>query len=156
MATQWTAGLTDNTGLYAATLNQLGAVSETFTPTWTSSGTQPAIGNGTLTGRYFRIQKIVFVQILLICNSTTTYGTGDYRFALPVTARAGLFGYFSYGTTRVYDQSAATTYYGQASSYANATTYTNAYVGNSLITNTAPMTFASGDEIQMTFWYEAA
>lgn len=156
MATQWTAGLVDGTPLPAATLNQLGAVSESFTPTWTSSGTQPSLGNGTLTGRYFRIQKLVFVQTLLICNTTTTFGTGEYRFAVPVTARAGLFGYFSVGTVRVYDQSAVTTYYGQASFYASATTYMNAYIGNSLITQTAPMTFASGDEIQMTYWYEAA
>jgi hypothetical protein len=57
-----------------------------FTPTWTSTGTAPAIGNGTLAGRYTQIGKTVHAHIRMTCGSTTTYGTGEYSWALPVTA----------------------------------------------------------------------
>lgn len=158
MATQYTDGLSGGEVLTAATMNSIGAASETFTPTWTSSGTQPAIGNGTLTGRYFRINKLVFVQVLVTMGSTTTYGTGEYRFATPLTARAGLYGYMSNGIARVYDSSANATFYGQSTFQAGRTgdvvgliTATTAYIGQ-----TTPMTFAANDEIQLIYWYEAA
>ena len=156
MATQYTAGLSAGQVLTAATMNTIGAASETFTPTWTSSGTQPAIGNGTLTGRYFRVQKLVFVQVLWIAGSTTTFGTGDYRFALPATARTGLFGYMSQGIGRLFDQSSGTLYYCHAAFKDGATTYINPYIGNGAVSATSPFTFANLDEIQLTFWYEAA
>jgi hypothetical protein len=157
MATQYTAGLTAGQVLTAATMNQIGAVSETYTPTWTSSGTQPAIGNGILTGRYFQIQKLVFVQILFQAGSTTTFGTGEYRFAVPITARAGLYNFMSNGIARFYDLSAGTGQFGQAGFFAGATTYFNVYTTNATVAGaTNPFTFASGDEILMALWYEAA
>src|SRR5688500_12750202 len=60
----------------------------TYTPTWASSGTQPAIGNGTLAGRYASVGKIVYVKLRLVAGSTTTFGTGDWTFSLPVAPSA--------------------------------------------------------------------
>lgn len=54
-----------------------------FTPTWTSSGTAPSIGNGTLAGRYKRVGDKAEIQISMISGTTTTYGTGSYQFSLP-------------------------------------------------------------------------
>lgn len=55
-----------------------------YTPTWTCSGTSPAIGNGTLTGRYQRLYgRTYLVQIYLLAGSTTTFGTGSWSFATP-------------------------------------------------------------------------
>ncbi len=54
---------------------------------WTSGGTQPAIGDGTLEGRYLQANKLVAVHIRLIMGSTTTFGTGQYFLSLPVSAR---------------------------------------------------------------------
>ena len=155
MATQYTAGLSVGQVLTAATMNSIGAVSETFTPTWTSSGTQPAIGNGTLSGRYFRIQKLVFVQMLLIAGSTTTFGTGIYFFALPINSRTGLYGYMPPGIGKAYDQSAATPYLGQAQFYGTTDKLTVQFP-TGILGATTPMTFAQNDEIIMTYWYEAA
>jgi len=56
-----------------------------FTPTWTSTGTQPSLGNGTLTGRYQRIGNTFHFRIELVAGSTTTYGTGTWTFSLPFT-----------------------------------------------------------------------
>jgi hypothetical protein len=85
MATQWTAGLTDNTTLPAATLNTIGAVWETWTPTYSaSSGSFTTIT--TNVARYALIQKIVIVRI---DATVTTLGTasGFMNFTLPITAR---------------------------------------------------------------------
>jgi hypothetical protein len=62
---------------------------DTYSPTWTGTGSNPAIGNGTLTGRYFQIGKLYVVEIILTPGSTTTYGTGDWRLTVPTAAAAG-------------------------------------------------------------------
>lgn len=67
MATQWTAGLTDNTVLPASTLNTIGATWETYTPTISGGATTVT---ATLTyARWARIQKLVFVQVLATVTS---------------------------------------------------------------------------------------
>lgn len=56
---------------------------KSFTPTWTSSGTQPTLGNGTLTGVYSRRGNEISCEVNLQIGSTTTQGTGTWYFALP-------------------------------------------------------------------------
>lgn len=58
----------------------LNAANVNYTPVWTSSGTAPVIGNGTLSGSYVRIGSLVFVSIALVFGTTTTGGTGEWRF----------------------------------------------------------------------------
>ena len=58
-----------------------------YTPTWTASGTAPALGNGTIVGGSITTgPKTLDFFILLTMGSTTTYGTGTYRFTLPASA----------------------------------------------------------------------
>lgn len=55
-----------------------------YTPTWTADGTAPAIGNGSLTGRYKALDsKTYIVEVHWISGTTTTYGTLQWHFALP-------------------------------------------------------------------------
>lgn len=61
----------------------------TFTSSWTSSGTAPAIGNGTISARYSITGNTVNMMIDLVAGSTTTFGTGGYSFSLPFTAASG-------------------------------------------------------------------
>lgn len=61
-----------------------------YTPAWSSSGTQPVLGNGTLTGKYVQTGKFVTCSGKLTYGSTTTFGTGIYAITLPVTAAADL------------------------------------------------------------------
>lgn len=58
-----------------------------FTPTWTSTGTAPVLGNGTLTGRYRQNGKTVDVVIVLTWGSTTTGGTATWIISLPVAGK---------------------------------------------------------------------
>jgi hypothetical protein len=59
-----------------------------YTPLWSSLGTQPAIGNGTLTGAYRQLGKLVAVRLSMNAGTTTTFGTGGWRVTLPFAASA--------------------------------------------------------------------
>jgi hypothetical protein len=63
-----------------------------YTPTWTTSGSAPVLGNGSLTGYYIRNGRTVAVTAELALGSTSTTGTGDWRFALPTTSQRNWLG----------------------------------------------------------------
>jgi hypothetical protein len=51
---------------------------------WTSTGTQPSIGNGVIVARYTMLgTKTCAFRIKVNPGSTTTFGTGEYQFLLP-------------------------------------------------------------------------
>lgn len=54
-----------------------------YTPSWTSAGTQPAIGNGAIYGRYRRIGTTGHLNGLIQMGTGTTYGTGEWSVSLP-------------------------------------------------------------------------
>lgn len=54
-----------------------------YTPAWTSSGTQPTLGNGSLTGWYSVVGKTCNVALALNLGTTSIGGTGTYSFSLP-------------------------------------------------------------------------
>ena len=151
MATQWTAGTTSGQVLTAATLNTIGATSETFTPTivGNTSGSV-TIGNGTLTGTYTRLQKLVVATYTLSWGSTTTTtAVGLWLFSVPVgnALRGNAVG-------RITD--AGATYYrvtGLASSNKMILQATD--TGNEVQNNT-PMTWATNDFMSVTFIYETS
>jgi hypothetical protein len=90
MATQWTAGTTSGQVLTAATLNTIGAVWETYFPALTASVANPNLGaTGSATGRYARVNKIVFGNAIFTFNGAgIAAGTGFYFCSLPITAQA--------------------------------------------------------------------
>jgi hypothetical protein len=151
MATQWTAGTTSGQVLTAATLNTIGATSETFTPTIVGlGGGSVTIGNGTLTGTYIRLQKLVIATYTLAWGSTTTNTTvGLWLFSVPIgnALRGNAMG-------RILD--AGTTYYrvtGLASSNKMLLQATD--TGNEVQTST-PMTWTTNDALSVTFIYETS
>jgi len=52
----------------------------------TSSGTQPTLGNSTITARYKQRPGLVTYQFDLTIGSTFTAGTGNYRIKLPIAS----------------------------------------------------------------------
>ena len=149
MATQWTAGTVSGQVLTAATLNTIGAASETFTPTIVGSGGGSfTIGNGTLTGNYFQIQKMVVVTYLLIVGSTSGSTTsGLWLFSVPVgNAVRGN------GAGRILD--AGNTYYRVTGLAASNKMVLQATDTGSEVSSTVPMTWANGDVLSVTFTYE--
>lgn len=71
-------------GLGGATINNR-VVNASAIIGWTSTGTQPAIGNGLVAARYDREGSLLTFRFTLQAGSTTTYGTGNYVFTLPIS-----------------------------------------------------------------------
>jgi hypothetical protein len=122
-----------------------------YTPAWTSSGTAPAIGNGTISGRFSQLGKTVFYKISVVAGSTTTFGTGTYFFSLPVTAAASAF---TFGFARAID-TGVLQYPGFA--VLQSTTLLLPITGaGATWSNTVPFTFANTDQMVFDGTYEAA
>lgn len=120
-----------------------------YTPAWTSTGTQPVLGNGTIYGRYALLGRLVHLYIELTMGSTTTYGTGGYLFSLPVTSEASrhwCMPGLSFDTS-VTGYEDLTGIVGPAAATVDLRTLTT--VGSSLVvvTNGTPITFATGDKL---------
>lgn len=125
-----------------------------YTPVWAAATTNPVLGNGTLTGRYMKVGRTTTVAIKLTMGSTTTYGSGIYRWSLPAAAAATE----AVGTLFIGDASAG---YSTGIAYVSASnTDVTAYVGaagsGAAVSGTVPQTFAAGDRIWITATYEAA
>ena len=153
MATQYTAGLSAGQILTAATMNQIGATMATYTPAWTGSTTNPVIGNGSISGQYFQIQKLIVGQIFIVCGSTTTYGSGTYRFSVPV-AMTGNNTMMSYG--QILDASAGYVGYTGSGIYLSSTTFEFRTHAAAAFSPTVPVTLAASDQIRIQFIYEAS
>lgn len=126
-----------------------------YSPSWTSSGTAPALGNGTLTGAYTQIGKMVWWQAALTAGSTTTFGTGTYFLSLPVAC--SFAGNTPIGHVDLIH--AGSQYLGIATLQGSSTTagfLTQAAAGASaLVTATSPFTWASGDVLNLSGTYQA-
>lgn len=66
--------------------NAIGEYNTTWTPAWSCVTTPPALGNGTLIGRYTDTAEWVDFFIHLTAGSTTTFGSGAWQFDLPVNS----------------------------------------------------------------------
>lgn len=152
-------------GVSGTTLAANQAAWTAYTPTWTCSGTPPALGNGTLAARYKQVGKRVQVVISLVAGSTTTFGNNLWTFSLPVNAFSGAAPWTNnmgaIGTTFAQDSSAATVYTGVVS-YNDATTVVVRRGGEALgvVTGvyggTVPYAWATSDTLALSFSYEAA
>ena len=135
-----------------------------YTPTWTATTSNPAIGNGTLTGRYLLMGKTVYVRIYLQYGSTSTAGSGNWKWALPFNNATNITKHLVVGTSAILDS--GTAYYRGwvviSSDYQNRVgiilgrTDTTYIQQDYAVTNTAPMTPANGDFYSLTFCYERA
>lgn len=147
--------------LTATALNAaVGATWTTYTPTWTAPTTNPAIGNGVLTGGWTKHGKTITVRVSMKPGSTTTYGSGEWRFALPETA-ATVSGI---ATT---DTAWTGAVYGLDNGTANRSGISRILSGGTYITithegggdtwrSTIPQTWANGDYLVLEISYEAS
>jgi hypothetical protein len=125
-----------------------------YTPTWTSTGTAPSLGNGILQGRYIEIGKSVIVQMFFQIGSTSTLGTGNWRFSLPVSVDV-MNGNASLLPGGAYVEDAAVAAYTRSARRVSATTVTFNSENNTELAPTNPFTWATGDFFNATFSYGA-
>lgn len=125
-----------------------------YTPTWTTSGEAPNLGDGTLTGRYTLSGKTCTIQLKFKAGSTTTFGTSKFQFSLPF--KAPTYGARSYGVARLFSRESGF-FIGLVEIVENSS---NAiiYCNNSLnsVQSDSPFTWKNGDEINFTITYEFA
>jgi hypothetical protein len=137
----------------------LGGPWASWSPTWTNL----TVGNGTVTGKFAKIGKIISCRLAIVFGSTTSV-SGDIIFSLPVTraTNAGTASLTPQGQARAFDTSATSVALGDV---LNLTTTTSAirfqsasgsFVVQALGSSTVPFTWATGDEIAAQFCYEAA
>lgn len=117
-----------------------------YTPVWTTTGTAPAIGNGTLTGRYYRFEKLVHFVMRFAAGSTTTFGTGSFQFSTPTSiSTVNNFGF----PAVLLDQ--GTAFYTRAQGIGYVASLVDKFIvidsAGTTVTATSPFTWANGDEL---------
>lgn len=127
----------------------------TYTPAWTASGTAPSLGNGTISGRYAQVRKLVFCTGILTMGSTTTFGTGVWSVSLPVTAATANNGIYV-GQAFLFDNSVTANRRSGCQAIVTATTASAFAGGGGQIAPAAPFTWAVSDKWAWTLFYEAA
>ncbi|SED27286.1 hypothetical protein SAMN05216532_4024 [Streptomyces sp. 2231.1] len=131
-----------------------------YTPTWTASTTNPSLGNGSITGRYMKIGRSVFVHIQLTMGSTTTFGSGNYNFSLPFAAAStgiadlGLAQLL--GTNRWLGQVVLSSAASQCSCFFPTYPSGVADTRSSFLTQVLPESHAAGDQVRIGLFYETA
>ncbi len=141
--------------------NGLQAAWTAYTPTWTSSGTAPAIGNGSIVGAYMQVGKTFDFRIALTAGSTTTFGTGQYSFSLPATLNSAMSSVYVHGATGFISHG-GNRYPIIGANIGGTTTMTLAYISAvggaalSSVTNAAPQTLVSTDVISLAGRFESA
>jgi hypothetical protein len=138
-------------------INEILAAWTSFTPAWASSGTQPAIGNGSIVGRYMKVGRTCTFAFILTAGSTTTFGTGGYTWTLPFASANTTVHYL--GSARLVS---AQVWLGHVLISPNSSTC--AVTTSSSATDTrgaaiaagTPATLANGDNIRASVTYQTA
>ncbi len=133
-------------------LSVSGRVSSAYTPTWTSTGTQPAIVDGTIAGQFQRDGSRVDFQVSQTIGASDTFGTGNYNWSVPVSSQA--VGQPIAATA--FDSSTGKVYVGMAT-YTDATHLVVVTADPAGVTTfwgpTVPFTWASGDVLALNGAY---
>ena len=128
-----------------------------FSWSWTADGTTPSLGNGTQWGRYVQVGDLIIAQYGLKFGSTTTAGSGYWRFGYPVTPNlSDLFVAGQIGQGRVYDYSAGNTDNLQIMSQSSSSYFRGLTDTSGILSGTVPWTFATNDECLFQIIFKAA
>lgn len=140
--------VTTNSGNIADAI--LDQTNVSYTPVWSSSGTQPVLGNGSISGSYDRNGADIHAYGQLIIGSTTTFGTGVYQFGLPFTNVGGTH----IGTALILDS--GTLYYTGVALTDSGQNYVEITINatNAQVQQGVPITFAAGDVIRWDVTYK--
>ena len=132
-----------------------------YTPVWTSTGTQPSLGDGTLQGRFVLNGYLCIASVRFEFGSTTTGGTGYWEFSLPLDCGGQGMETQYIGVAHLYDYSAGVSYeknvFVLPASWAGKVRYFIDQDQNTAVTQlsaTSPFTWDDGDDITFSIAYE--
>jgi hypothetical protein len=124
-----------------------------YTPTWTTTGTAPSLGNGTWDARSVKIGKTVHFTIALTWGSTTNGGTGGWRITLPYTPRLSRVTFYGEALdTGVSARPAAAVWETATGAFLSIVTQSD--TAQAAVTATAPFTWGTGDRLYIGGTYE--
>lgn len=118
-----------------------------YTPAWTSTGTAPAIGDGTISGRFTQLSKMGWANGIMTTAAASTYGTLLYRWSLPSGWSAAAAAGTPVGFARIVDSSVTTRFIGVCTLISATTIGVSTHAATADVGATVPMTWASGDSI---------
>jgi hypothetical protein len=134
----------------------------TYTPTLFGSTTNPAIGNGSITGRYMNVGATIFGEIRILAGTTGfSRGLGNYSVSLPA---AGIVeNYQPVGQVVMRDEGPGITYFGTAIFNNNVTDRIELFIHSQVasfdegfaVTESTPFLFSANDKILIQFTYES-
>ena len=126
-----------------------------FTPVWSSlAGTPPTTGNATLTARYKMLDsKTCLFYMTLIFGSTSAAGTGSWTFTLPVTAASNGEQLL---TGHILDSGTDSKLAVARIASGGTTIYQIVPEGGNAVIAGSPMTWATGDRIDLSGFIEVA
>lgn len=127
---------------------------QTYSVSWTTDGSSPSVGNGSLDGSYVKTGKTVSFTIRLEFGSTTNPGTSEWHFGLPVTAASAARGTFvcpAWGTEN------GITYYSGTAFNLDDTDLVVVLDGQATAgaSGTLPFTWDTGDVLTISGTYES-
>ncbi len=127
-----------------------------YTSVWSAVTNPVALGNGSLKGKYVQRGKLVRAKISFTAGSTTTFGTGGWRFSLPVPAKiGGTEDIADLGIARLSDASPVTTRIAVVR-VASSTLFALDTEGLGGVDFDTPWVWANGDSLILAITYEAA
>lgn len=137
-------------------LTALGAFTDwaSFTPTWAASGGGQSLGNGTLSGRYWQLGKLVIAQWNLTFGSTSSAGSSGYwtfTFPVPQDTAQQIWS----GSARTYNSGVGGPYIAFPFPDTNTTLRVNTYDGN-VVGVGSPFAWATSDSLMIQLMYAAA
>ncbi len=158
-----TASLTSTTNSFNETIQTSPEIFFTmwssYSVEWTANTTNPSLGNGGLQGFFHQQGKQVSFLVDLTIGTTTTTGTGNWNFTLPVHA---ISSYSVIGHSMMYDNTASGFYQGAAVSRFNGGSISTVVImwnkgtqANQIVDATRPFTWASNDQLTISGEYEA-
>jgi hypothetical protein len=141
-------------------VDKLNGVFTSYTPTWSSTGSAPSIGNGSIVGKWWRQGQTVYFSILLTAGSSTTFGSGAWKFTVPIAIESS--GSLSFVVSGVaVDNSAGNAAFAVSSTgfLLSSSTVFELWVpggASNVVTPTAPMAWATSDVLEIVGSYFAA
>jgi hypothetical protein len=131
----------------------------TYTPTWGATTTPPTLGSTTITGRWKKIDTntvIVQLSVSITTGGAWNAGSGTYNFTLPAGLTAAT-GRVQVGSAHVLDNGTAH-FAGTCQVLSGGTTIAESAIadgsGSRLLSNSVPVTWATGDQINLSITLE--
>jgi hypothetical protein len=144
--------VTDSSGSTTTAANLIDIEQTSYSPTWTAATTNPVLNNGTLAGYWSRQGRRVLVTIRLIIGSTTTLGSGVWYFSLPWLPSTA----FAYFGTGVITDNGTSYLLASCETLTTGAARVQVYADSigTQVSNSSPLTWATGDEIRLTIAYD--